>query len=183
MRIAYVNPFRRWPEEKQIEFHEQNGVKKIYVEGRGPENFEAARRALRKGDALEVVSLRCLGTGRNAIRASYAAIRERGASVFISPTGGVVGDDGLDELAKSLAEIHGEASSPSKTELIRRAKKGGQAMKRKAANGRMAKREALQIWRDPQYSVPEAIALMGGWTAASAYRNLGKRGVPAGRRS
>ena len=48
--------------------------------------------------------------------------------------------------------------------------------------GRMPKREALIIWRNPKLSVSEAIELMTKWKQATAYKQLGKRDVPAGRR-
>lgn len=46
----------------------------------------------------------------------------------------------------------------------------------------MAEREALIVWRNPKFSVAEAIDLMHGWRPANAYKVLGSRGVPAGRR-
>lgn len=49
--------------------------------------------------------------------------------------------------------------------------------------GRMPKREAMIKWRDPRLSTVEALALMPKWTQSTAYKELGPRGVPAGRRN
>ena len=43
-------------------------------------------------------------------------------------------------------------------------------------------RDAIVIWRNPKFSVKEAIDLMHGWKPATAYKVLGRRDVPAGRR-
>jgi len=56
------------------------------------------------------------------------------------------------------------------------------AEKRRKDNGVMGVREATIIWRNPKFSVAEAIDLMPGWRPATAYKVLGKRDVPAGRR-
>jgi len=46
----------------------------------------------------------------------------------------------------------------------------------------MLERDAIIIWRNPKFSVKEAIDLMHGWKTATAYKVLGRRDVPAGRR-
>ena len=46
----------------------------------------------------------------------------------------------------------------------------------------MGIREATIHWRNPKLSVKEAIDLMNGWAESTAYKILGKRDVPAGRR-
>jgi hypothetical protein len=56
------------------------------------------------------------------------------------------------------------------------------AEKRRKDTGVMAIREATIIWRNPKLSVKESIDLMAGWKPANAYKVLGKRDVPAGRR-
>jgi hypothetical protein len=71
----------------------------------------------------------------------------------------------------------------TKKALAERGLKGAAARKKKAAEGRMAKRDALIHWRNPALTVEEAIALMTGWTPATAYRELKSRGLPPGRRS
>ncbi len=58
-----------------------------------------------------------------------------------------------------------------------------QAKSLKARIGhRMPEREALKHWRDPRLTIGEAIQLMTGWSARTAYQHLGPRGLPAGPR-
>jgi len=47
---------------------------------------------------------------------------------------------------------------------------------------RMAHAAALRIWHMPSLTCRQAIARMPGWTQAVAYRHLGRRNVPLGRR-
>lgn len=47
---------------------------------------------------------------------------------------------------------------------------------------RMSPSLALRIWRMPSLTCVEAVARMTGWSQAGAYRELGKRNVPVGRR-
>lgn len=185
MRIAFVAGYRKEPEKAQVEFHLENGIaaKNIYVDGRGAENLSTAIRSLRKGDMLEVIGLRCLGSSRREILEGYEAIKAKGAGVLDAKTGERATDDGIRMFAKALASIHGDASATSDEELAERSRKGGEAMKKKAAAKRMGKREALVFWRDPKLTVPQALRKMRGWTIASAYRLLGSRGLPAGRRA
>lgn len=185
MRIAYVSGYRKEPESAQIAFHMENGIprSRIYVEGFKSETLAGAIRALRKGDMLEVIGFRVLGSNRRDILASYEAIRARGAGVLDAKTGEVARDDGAVMLAKALASIHGDASATSDEELAARSRKGGEAMKKKAAAKRLGKREALVFWRNADLTVPQALKKMRGWKVATAYRLLGNRGLPAGRRT
>ena len=80
---------------------------------------------------------------------------------------------------EALARLAGERGAPTPARA-RAMQKLGMKVRTK---GRMAKRAALEIWRDLKLTGPEALDKMTGWTQASAYRHLGDRGVPAGPRS
>ena len=47
---------------------------------------------------------------------------------------------------------------------------------------RMIPKQALRIWHMPSLTCKQAIARMPGWSQAVAYRHLGRRNVPLGRR-
>lgn len=149
----------------------------IYLEGRGAERLERIK--MRPGEALGVVDgLRPLGDNRRDIAAAVRLIHSWGAQVVDVETGKRSADDGVDMLDEALARIHGERVMPSA-----KIAKEMQAKSVKArTKGRMGQREALVIWRKPELTVGEALMQMRGWSAGTAYRELGKRGLPSGRR-
>lgn len=175
MRNAYVSPFRRWPVEKQIEHHLESGVsaRGIYVEGRGAETLDAAIRATRKGEALEVVALRVFG-GLRDIRATFDALKAKGAGVRETTTGRETWDDGIPLYHDAHRQLHGEASAGSRAEMARRGAKGGAKAAKNYKAKRMSEREARKIWRSAR-TAQEALVNMPGWSRQSAYRHLGKR--------
>jgi len=175
VRYAYVCPFRRWPVEKQIEHHLESGVpaRGIYVEGRGAETLDAAIRATRKGEALEVVALRVFGSLRD-IRAAFDALKAKGAGVRETTTGRETWDDGIPLYHDAHRQLHGEASAGSRAEMARRGAKGGKIAAKRHQAKRMNKAEARKIWRTAA-TAEEALQQMPGWSRQSAYRHLGKR--------
>lgn len=158
----------------------QAGLKdrEIYREGQGRESFGNWK--LRRGDTLLTVhGLRAFGDTRKAMREAVDLVQSWGAEIEDVETGDRTDAKGAQMLDDALARIHGERRivSPS------RAREMQAASVKKRVKGRMPKREALKIWRNADLTIGEAVAAMGpGWSAGTAYRQLGVRGVPTGRR-
>lgn len=146
------------------------GVKTIYRADKGetPGRFK-----MRKGELLGVVDgLRAFGEARRDLIAAERMIHGWGAVIADVETGLRSDRNGIEMMARALGP-----NRPSAEFKEMQAKSVRERVK-----GRMPKREALAIWRNPKLSVREAIELMKGWTQTTAYNQLGKRDVPAGRR-
>lgn len=131
---------------------------------------------MRKGEYLGVVDgLLAFGNGRRAIDAAVKLIHEAGATVLDVETGRDSRASGVQMLNEAL-----DPPKPSPEYMAELARQ--RAATRRKENGVMGIREATIIWRNPKFSVAEAIDLMPGWKAANAYKVLGRRDVPAGRR-
>lgn len=146
------------------------GVKTIYRsdKGEGLGKFK-----MRKGERLGVVNgLRAFGEARWDMVAAVKSVHAWGATIIDAESGLRSDRDGVEMLHRALAPRR-----PSDT--YRAAQAAGVANRVK---GRMPARQALIIWRDPRFSTEEAIDLMHKWSQATAYKQLGKRDVPAGRR-
>lgn len=146
------------------------GVKTVY---RGDKGETLERFRMRKGELLGVVNgLRAFGEARRNMVDAVKVVHGYGAAIVDVESGLRSDRDGVEMLSLALAPRR-----PS--DNYRKAQAAGVANRVK---GRMGKREALIIWRNPAFSVKEAIELMHKWTQATAYKQLGKRDVPAGRR-
>ena len=146
------------------------GIKTIY---RGDKGETLDRFRMRKGELLGVVNgLLAFGEARRLMVDAVKSIHSCGAAIIDAETGLRSDRDGVEMLAQALAPRR-----PS--DAYREAQAKGVANR---VRGRMGKREALIIWRNPKLSVKEAIELLHKWTQATAYKQLGKRDVPAGRR-
>ena len=131
---------------------------------------------MRAGEYLGVVDgLLAFGKGRRAIDATVRKLHKEGAAVLDVETGLNSRDNGVQMLNDAL-----DPPKPSPEYMAELARQ--KADKRRKDNGVMGNREATIIWRNPKFSVAEAIDLMPGWRPATAYKVLGKRDVPAGRR-
>lgn len=131
---------------------------------------------MRDGEALGVVDgLLAFGKGRRDIGAAVKLVHSWGAAVLDVETGRISTQHGVQMLNDAL-----DPPKPSPEFMAEIARQ--RAEKRRRDNGVMGVREATIIWRNPKFSVAEAIDLMPGWRAANAYKVLGKRDVPAGRR-
>lgn len=129
---------------------------------------------MRKGESLGVVDgLLAFGKGRRDMDAAVKLVHSWGATVLDVETG-------MNSRANGV-EMMNLALNPPKPspEYMAQLARDRFAKKRKGA---MPIREATIVWRNPKLSVAEAIDLMHGWKAATAYKHLGKRDVPAGRR-
>lgn len=129
---------------------------------------------MRRGELLGVVDgLRAFGEAKRDMVAAEKLIHGWGAAVIDAETGLRSDRNGIEMLALALGPNRpsAEFKSMQAASVCERVK------------GRMPKREALVIWRNPKLSVSEAIELMPKWTQSTAYKQLGPRGVPAGRRT
>lgn len=130
---------------------------------------------MRTGEYLGVVDgFRAFGEARTKVVKLVDKFHKQGATVIDAETKLCSRRDG----ARMLHEL----LSPPKpsAEYMRQLQEASVDTRVK---GRMPKRDALVHWRNPKLSVKEAIALMKGWTPATAYNLLKKRDVPAGRRT
>jgi hypothetical protein len=146
---------------------------KIYDADKGqtPDKFK-----MRKGEYLGVVGgLLAFGPGRRRIDAAVRKLHAEGAAVLDIESGLNSRDHGVRMMNDAL-----DPPKPSPEYMAELARQ--KAEKRRKDNGVMGNREATIIWRNPKFSVAEAIDLMPGWRPATAYKVLGKRNVPAGRR-
>ena len=143
------------------------------------DEWPACVKSLRPGDRLVLGGgLRVLGDNREEIADRVAEVRGRKAVVMDAETGRTAADDGAELMSEAIARLRGEKIMPD----AERARDMQRASTRAKVKGRMPKREALAIWRDVSKTVPEALKLMRDWTQASAYREFGPRGIPAGPR-
>lgn len=128
---------------------------------------------MRKGEYLGVVDgLRVFGEGKRELVKAVKAVHAWGATIYDVETDLCSRRDGAEMLVDAIAPLR-----PSAEYRTMQA-----AQVRERVKGRMPQREALEIWRNPKLSTVEALALMPKWTQATAYKKLGKRLVPAGRR-
>lgn len=145
----------------------------IYVADKGetPGKFK-----MRRDEFLGVVDgLLAFGKGRRTIDAAVKMVHSWGATVLDMETGRNSRASGVQMMNEAL-----DPPKPSPEYMAELARQ--RAATRRRESGQMAEREALIIWRNPKFSVAEAIDLMHGWRPATAYKVLGARGVTAGRR-
>lgn len=131
---------------------------------------------MRQDEFLGVVDgLLAFGKGRRVIDAAVKLVHSWGATVLDVETGRNSRASGVQMMNEAL-----DPPKPSPEYMAELARQ--RAATRRKEQGMMAEREALIIWRNPKFSVAEAIDLMHGWRPANAYKVLGKRDVTAGRR-
>lgn len=151
------------------EAEQLSGITTIYRADKG----ETLRKfKMRPGELLGVVNLRVFGETRYGMVAAVKAIHEMGAAIV--DLAGLRSDrDGAEMLDKALVKF--VPSAAHAREMQRRS-----VLAR--TTGRMGKRDALIIWRNPRFSTYEALDLMRGWSQRAAYLNLGPRLIGPGRR-
>jgi len=148
----------------------------IYVEGRCAETLSEIR--MRPGELLATVGgLRALGNSRQTIIAALHRVHAADAAVLDIETSCRSDKRGAEMLHHALARIKGEATMANGQATEMQAKSVKARLK-----GRMPIREAMAYWRNPDLRNVDAIALMRGWSDGTAYKMLGKRGLPSGRR-
>lgn len=147
------------------------GIKTIY---RAYDGETLDRFKMRRGEYLGVVNgLRAFGEGRRDMAAAVKIVHSWGATVIDAETGLCSRRDGVEMLHRALSPKGPSAEFAAQMQ---------EASVKARVKGRMGRREALILWRNPKLSTAEAIELMTKWTQATAYKQLGKRDVPAGRR-
>lgn len=143
---------------------------------RGDKGQTLGKFKMRPGEFLGCVDgLLAFGPGRRAIGLAVKLIHSWGARALDVETGRDTCNHGVQMLNEAL-----DPPKPSPEYMAELARQ--KAEKRRKDNGVMGNREATIIWRNPKFSVAEAIDLMSGWRPATAYKVLGRRDVPAGRR-
>ncbi len=149
---------------------------RVYREGRGAETIDRVH--MRAGELLATVGgLRALGDSRRDIVEAVRRLHDQGAAVLDVETGFRSDRRGAEMLDRALAKLMGERVMPPGKAVAMQAK----SLKARIGH-RMPEREALKHWRDPRLTIGEAIQLMTGWSARTAYEHLGPRGLPAGPR-
>lgn len=162
----------------------QHAVSDIYEEGREHENIDAAVKGLRRNGELWVTTLDRLASKRHLLRAILHAVHGKGAVIVEASTGrrsdsrDQYGDMILDAVAKMAGDLR--PLTPAQAKEM--ARKSARARRLLATEKRMGVAEARKIWKNNgNWSGPQCIAHMPGWTLAEAYRKLGKRGLAKGR--
>lgn len=148
------------------------GIKTIYRQDKGE---QIGKFQMRRNELLGVVDgLRAFGTARRDMVAAVKLVHGMGAAIVDAEYPELRSDrNGAAMLDKALAKF---IPTPEQAAAMQ------EASVKARTKGRMADRTALAIWRNPKFSVHEAVALMTGWSQSAAYQKLGKRDVPAGRR-
>lgn len=156
--------------ERETERLRDKGVTVIY-RGDQDEPFR-----MRRGELLAVVNLRAFGASRRAMVEAVKKVHGQGAVIIdIGSDKWMRSDqDGAEMLDRALANF--VPSAEHAREMQRRS-----VLAR--TDGRMAKRDALSIWRNPRLTNLEAVDLMRGWSLRTAYSKLGPRMIPPGRRT
>lgn len=177
MRLGYVRPSPWYTSKRQLGELTAAGVdpERVYVEGRDGESLTEALRVLQSGDDLCVSTADRLVNDRRLIAVTLDDVHARGA-VIVDVSSGERSTGyrfALDAIA-GLARDRG--TFDSKSARAARAKGGGRPKHRPY----VSLADARRIWRDLTVSTPDALMRIG-CTSSWAYRNLGSRGVKAGR--
>jgi hypothetical protein len=149
------------------------GVKTIYRADKGE---TLGKFKMRAGEILGVVDgLRVFGDTRRDILAAIRVVHAMDATV-VDAEDGLRSDRHWPEMIdRALAKFR---PTPEQARAMQEASMVARLKGKKI----MPRREAAAIWHDARFSTVEAIELMFGWAQATAYKYLGKRNVPAGRR-
>lgn len=148
------------------------GVRTIYSQAEG--EMLGERFKMRNGEGLCVVDgLRTFGATRIPISRAVKLVHSWGATIIDAETHKNSRDDGVEMLNEALAP---PKPSPEYMAALQEASVDSRVI------GRMPKKLAHKVWHgNPTLSNAEVLDLMPGWTETTAYNQLGKRNVPAGR--
>lgn len=184
IQAGFVRAYRGNSAEQQEAALKAYGVPGIYFakEGHQPEN--ALGRLRRKGELLAIAgSLRVLSEARGDIAATVDAFHSDGYAILDIITQRRSDRDGVAMLHDAFIAFNAEDRVPDLEKAAEYGALGGKAKGVSARAGRMKIAEARPIWRNPLYATAEdALAQMWGWKKKTAYRDLGSRGTPGGRR-
>ena len=174
-RIGWVRVSPYYPAKPQIEAV-QPRVAALYSSANG-ETIADVLQAVRKGNEVYVHGLDRLGETRAEVVAVLEALRNVGASVYDVEIGTPVSIDCIEAAAVMIGRLAGERRMPSSEIARKRGALGGRAR----AKPKLKKADALKVWKDATLSV-EVAAHRIGMHWRSCYRQLGGRGLPAGRK-
>lgn len=184
IQAGFVRPYRGRSANEQEAVLEAAGVKPIYSTVRGETLENVFGRLRRRGELIATAGgLRVLADTRREIVAAEAKIRSSGLAVINLDTGERSDLDGVSMLDQAVKLVHGEARVPDLEKARTNGRKGGERKGQSALSRRMPKRSARRFWGDPLLTGAQALEQMTGWTKETAYRHLGPRDTPAGRKS
>lgn len=182
MRVLYVCNRVGFTQAQQIKILDPQPEDKLYIEGRGAENFERAVKSLRNGHMLEVAGgFRPLGDSPTMMLENLEPLDRYGKVIF-DPEAQQRSDKHYSAMVRRfMARIRGEKSIGNRAPDIGRL--GGLALAEKRRKARMPKERARKVWLDKKYERNSAaLKHMPGWTEPTAYKNLGKSGRKPGRK-
>ena len=187
MIVAFARKIRGLSAERQEQILQEKGYKKIYVDGREAEDFDAAKRALRKGEALGIVVGHVLGDYQRDIYDAAEALFDEGKGIHEVSTDRTAFGHGNLIIPDAYARLRGLQSAGSKKEMQRRGSEGGKKSARVRRKGRMPKAMAEKIWFDRTLDTDEAVRQInshpdypGTWGRTTLFDKLGGRGVTPG---
>lgn len=196
MLRAYIRPDARFSAARQRTAIEALGKKiaatYVEIDRRRDDNFperDAWISSLRPGNIAVVSDFHRLATTADTLKEVRSAIHQAKAVIVEASTGRRSDDpESLADMTHEAVDLY-RRRGLTKAEAKRLGRLGAAASPTaKAKRGRMPKGDAAVIWRDAQYTSKEAIAVINAntdykdkYNLCWAYRNLGPRGVPAGR--
>lgn len=133
---------------------------------------------LREGDVVLVTTLARLASHRDEVQSLVKLIHLKKCVILEAGSGRR--SDRVEDLADmafdAARELAGDKPVHSRAEAIRKGNLGGHP---KAE--RSPVQEAAVFWKNTNLAPAEALKRMPGWTMRAAYRDLGTRGMAAGR--
>jgi hypothetical protein len=182
---GFLRASRHSGEKAQRMLLEEHKVSPIY--NAKEHDLDDLIRSLRPGDEVWVTTMGRLASRRADLKAAVEAIHSKKA-VIVEAASGRRSNRAADAAQMALDaadELALDARGVTPAQARRFGKLGGEItrkrVKREMEAKRLGKTEAGNIWRNPLLTGAEALAKMPGWTLASAYRILKKRGLAKGR--
>lgn len=198
MLRGYIRPDARVTEAKQRASLKGAAVADVHVYVEAKRKIsdpvpvrDAFIRALRKSDTAVVSHFHRIAFKGVDLRAVLKDVKARGATILEADTGRRSGDAGeLTEMIFEAMEFYRTKglTHDQAVKLGREGAKNSPAAKSRDEE-RMPNEMAKEFWNDRRLSGPEALAAINAderfpekYTQSTAYRTLGKRVVPPGRR-
>lgn len=174
MRRGYVRATPRYPANPQRTALEAARCRHIYEESKG-ETFRDFLKSLRSGDVVVVDGLHRLAPTRPELQEALEDIAERRCRVEDARSSQVIDAKAGALLAEAFRVLAGERKIRTRAEAVLRGSKGG----RPKGFGKLLKKDAIDIWRDPNLTNEEAARIIG-LSVRQCYRAFKASGRPAG---
>lgn len=133
---------------------------------------------LREGDIALVTTLARLANHRDEVQKLVKLIHQKKCVILEADTGRR--SDKVEDLADmafdAARELANDKKTHSRADAVRIGNLGGQPKKERSAVS-----EAAVFWKNTNLSPDEALKRMPGWSMRAAYRDIGPRGMGAGR--